>query len=116
MAVIDRPKQTGSQQVGEFPYIKLISFRAFTQQFVSSRIAHDDFLHISAHHVVHPSRLCRFLERDMQRSAQALQEPDDRCRLRRDNRFDRDFTFRVQDRYHCRCLVQVEPNILVPLH
>src|SRR5215468_8218768 len=52
----------------------------------------------------------------MQRSAQALEEPDYRCRLRRHNRFHGEFAIRVQYRDYCRCLVQVEPNILVTLH
>ena len=71
--------------------------------------------HARAQRVVHPSRLCRFLERYMQRTAQALQESNPRRDLRCHNRLHRNFAFRVQDGYHCRCLVQVAPNILVAL-
>jgi hypothetical protein len=95
MTVIHSAKQTRSQQFGEFPRICLVRFRAFTQQFVSSRITYHDFAHIPAHDVVHPSRLCRFLERYMQRSTQALQESNYRCRLGRHDRFQNHFAFRV---------------------
>ena len=49
-------------------------------------------------------------------SAQALQEPDYRCRFRRHYRFHRHLAIRVQYRYHRCCLVQIAPYILVTLH
>jgi hypothetical protein len=47
----------------------------------------------------------------MQRSAQALQESNDRRGLSFDNRFHHHFAFRVQ----ATTVVQVAPNILVAL-
>src|ERR1700733_2365675 len=57
-----------------------------------------------------------FLEGDMQASAKSVNELQDRCGFRFENRFHYQPAVGIENRSRDRCLVNVEPNILGIIH
>src|SRR5215471_9526136 len=52
----------------------------------------------------------------MQGPAYTLDQPMDRACCGCHDRFQHDLAFSIDHRHYCRCLVDIHPHILVPLH
>jgi hypothetical protein len=114
LPVVNRPKGTGAQQFRQSSGIELVGF--VTSPDDLSWIADDDSRNIRVDQIVEPGRLGSFLEHDMQGSALALDQVEDRRSFGLDDCFRQNFPRAVEHGNHGHCLVHIHADILDEFH
>jgi hypothetical protein len=116
LSVINRFEMIEAQQLGQLAGVNPVALATFFQQSILSWITHQDFRDVRFQQIVQPGRPGSFFKRDLQISAQPLDELQNGARFRLDDAFHHDLSSRIHHGDRNAFPVHIHADILFAIH